>query len=194
VIAIIFGRPGSGKGTQAAHISDRFGLPHISTGEILREEIARNSPLGAEARPIVEAGELISDELMVRVIGSRLAGDDAQRGALLDGFPRTVPQAEQLDAMLEQRGRSVGCVLYLKISEEQVFTRLARRAELDGREDDTPDTVRRRLRVYDAETLPVLKYYRPRGVLIEKFDGEGTIDEVGARLDAALDVTWAALA
>jgi adenylate kinase len=178
VITIIFGPPGSGKGTQAAIISERFQLPHISTGEILRDEVAAGSELGREVAPIMQGGELIPDDMMVRVIEHRIAQPDAGPGVLLDGFPRTVPQAEALDGMLERTGREIGVVLFFDVPESELSKRIAHRAEIDHRADDTPEAFIHRMREYDAKTAPVLDYYQGRGTRIEFVNGNAPIDVV----------------
>jgi adenylate kinase len=178
VITIIFGPPGSGKGTQAAIISERFQLPHISTGEILRDEVAAGSELGREVAPIMEGGKLIPDDMMVRVIEHRIAQPDAEPGVLLDGFPRTVPQAEALDGMLERTGREIGVVLFFDVPESELSKRIAHRAEIDHRADDTPEAFIHRMREYEAKTAPVLDYYQGRGTRIEFVNGNAPIDVV----------------
>ncbi|MFN2451138.1 MAG: adenylate kinase [Candidatus Dormibacteria bacterium] len=186
MIAVLFGRPGSGKGTQAAHVSERFGLLHVGTGDMLRREVTQGTELGREVQPIMEHGGLVSDDLMLKVIVSRLEADDAAQGVLLDGFPRTVEQARALDEVLEQRHMPVDIVLHLLVPEDKVFARLKRRAEIDGRKDDSLATVTSRLAVYDAETFPVLDYYAKRGTRVEHLDGDGTIEEVSERIDVVL--------
>jgi adenylate kinase len=178
VITIIFGPPGSGKGTQAAIISERFQLPHISTGEILRDEVAAGSELGREVAPIMQGGELIPDDMMVRVIEHRIAQPDAEPGVLLDGFPRTVPQAEALDGMLERTGREIGVVLFFDVPESELSKRIAHRAEIDHRADDTPEAFIHRMREYEAKTAPVLDYYQGRGTRIEFVNGNAPIEVV----------------
>lgn len=178
MITIIFGPPGSGKGTQAAIISERFQLPHISTGEILRDEVAAGSELGREVAPIMEGGELIPDDMMVRVIEHRIAQPDAEPGVLLDGFPRTVPQAEALDGMLERTGREIGVVLFFDVPESELSKRIAHRAEIDHRADDTPEAFIHRMREYEAKTAPVLDYYQGRGTRIEFVNGNPPIEVV----------------
>ncbi len=178
MITIIFGPPGSGKGTQAAIISERFQLPHISTGEILRDEVAAGSELGREVAPIMEGGELIPDDMMVRVIEHRIAQPDAEPGVLLDGFPRTVPQAEALDGMLERTGREIGVVLFFDVPESELSKRIAHRAEIDHRADDTPEAFIHRMREYEAKTAPVLDYYQGRGTRIEFVNGNAPIEVV----------------
>jgi adenylate kinase len=187
VITILFGPPGGGKGTQAAHISERFGIPHVSTGEMLREEAAKGSDLGNEVAPIMAEGRLVPDDLIVRVIERRLSQPDATRGVLLDGFPRTVPQAEALDAMLRRRGRQLDLVLCLDVPEPVLVERLLGRAREEGRSDDNLETIQTRLDVYHRDTAPVLDHYRSAGVRIAEVDGDATVDEVTRRVYQALD-------
>ncbi|MDQ2961506.1 MAG: adenylate kinase [Candidatus Dormibacteraeota bacterium] len=178
MITVLFGPPGSGKGTQAAIISARFGLPHVSTGEMLREEVAANTDLGREVGPIMAGGELIPDETMVRVIEHRLSQADAEPGVLLDGFPRTVPQAQELDAMLERTGREIGVVLFFDVPESELQKRIAHRADVDHRADDTPEAFVQRMREYEAKTAPVVDYYQDRGTRIEFVNGNAPIEAV----------------
>jgi adenylate kinase len=178
VITVLFGPPGSGKGTQAAIISDRFGLPHVSTGEMLRAEVAAQSDLGREVGPVMATGGLIPDETMVRVIEHRLNQPDARPGVLLDGFPRTVPQAEELDAMLERTGREIGVVLFFDVPESELQKRIAHRAQADHRADDTPEAFVQRMREYEAKTAPVIDYYQDRGTRIEFVNGNLPIEAV----------------
>jgi adenylate kinase len=178
VITILFGPPGCGKGTQASIISARFGLPHVSTGQMLRDEVAADSELGREVAPIMRGGGLIPDDTMVRVIERRLAQPDATRGVLLDGFPRTVPQAQELDTMLERTGRQLGVVLFFDVPEDVLRLRIAHRAEVDHRADDTPEAFVKRMREYEAKTAPVLDYYQERGTRIEFVNGAVAIEEV----------------
>jgi adenylate kinase len=187
MITILFGPPGGGKGTQAAHITERFGLPHVSTGDMLREEAAKGTELGNEVAPIMAEGRLVPDELVVRVIEARLSQPDATRGVLLDGFPRTVPQAEALDAMLRRRRRQVDLVLCLDVPEDVLVERLLGRAREEGRSDDNLDTIRTRLDVYHRDTAPVLDHYRAAGVRIETVDGNAGVAEVTRRVYAAMD-------
>jgi adenylate kinase len=186
LIAVLFGPPGSGKGTQAARIARRLGIPHISTGDILRAEVASGSELGSEAKPIMDAGGLVPDDLVVRIIEARLREPDASRGALLDGFPRTPAQAEALDAMLRRRGLRVDSVVLLRVPESELFARMRRRADAEGRSDDRPETFERRLEVYRQETAPILEHYRAAGARLAEVDGVGSIDEVTERVAGAL--------
>jgi adenylate kinase len=178
VITILFGPPGSGKGTQATIISERFGLIHVSTGQMLRDEVAADSELGREVAPIMKSGGLIPDDVMVRVIEKRLAQPDAAAGVLLDGFPRTVPQASELDEMLERTGREIGVVLFFDVPESELQKRIAERSEIDHRADDTPEAFIQRMREYEAKTAPVIGYYEGRGTRIEFVNGNAPISAV----------------
>lgn len=182
MITVIFGPPGSGKGTQAQALAARLDVPHVSTGEILRREVDTGSALGQEAQPIIETGKLISDDLMVRVIEARLSQPDASHGALLDGFPRTVAQAEALDAMLKRRGDGISCVVALEVQEDELVQRITRRGEAEGRSDDTVDALKVRLVVFWRDTAPVLDYYARRHTAVLRVDGNGSVLEVGQRI------------
>jgi adenylate kinase len=186
VIVVLFGPPGSGKGTQAARVASHVGIPHVGTGDMLRAEVERGSALGREAAPIMESGQLISDDLIIRVIGSRLGEPDAAGGVLLDGFPRTVPKAEALDALLESRGTAVDEVISLQVPADVLLQRVLKRATEEGRADDTAEAFERRLETYREETAPVLDYYQRTGTRILPIQGVGTVDEVGDRIAAAL--------
>ncbi|MEI6625160.1 MAG: adenylate kinase [Thermoleophilia bacterium] len=210
---LIFGPPGAGKGTQAPRLAARLAVPHIATGDMLRAHVKGNTPLGIEAKGYMDAGDLVPDDLVVRMLGERIAEPDAAGGFLLDGFPRTVPQAVALDQMLAERGRPLDCVLVLDVSEEEVVRRISGRLvakngriyhelydppkvpgidddeglPLERRPDDEADVVRNRYRnVYLAQTLPVREHYQQVGVREVLIDGMGTTDDVAARLDAAL--------
>jgi adenylate kinase len=178
VITVLFGPPGSGKGTQAAIISERLGVPHISTGEMLRQEVAADTDLGREVGPIMSGGDLIPDATMLRVIERRLSQPDARAGVLLDGFPRTVPQAKELDDMLERTGREIGVVLFVDVPEDELRKRIAHRADLDRRADDTPEAFVRRMREYLAKTAPVIDYYQDRGTRVAVVNGNAPIEAV----------------
>jgi len=182
MIVVLFGAPGSGKGTQAERVAATTGTPHVSTGAILRAEVARGSALGREAQPIMESGALVPDDLMVRIIESRLAEPDATGGVILDGFPRTVPQAEALDLMLGRNGREVGLVLSLEVDPDLIRERILRRAAIDGRSDDNPEALAARMRVYQRDTEPVVDHYVRAGTRIERIDGSPPIDLVTAEI------------
>jgi adenylate kinase len=183
---VIFGPPGSGKGTQASRVAARLGMLHIATGDMLRDEVARGTALGREAEPIMRAGNLVSDDLVVRVIESRLAQPDAAKGVLLDGFPRTVRQAKALDEMLTGKGKRVDVLVALRVPEDVLGERVLRRAAIEGRSDDTPDAFAQRLATYRAETEPVLEHYIDSGTRIEEVDGVGSIEAVAERIVKAL--------
>src|ERR1700686_2729407 len=185
MIVVIFGPPGSGKGTQAALVATRTGLPHVATGDILPGETAKGSPLGHEVEPIMRSGHLVPDDLVVRVIEARLAEPDAASGALLDGFPRTVPQAVALDEMLARNGRQVDVVVALNGPEDGLAERV-RRGAPEGRPDGTPEAFIKRLHGYRTETAPVLDYYNGKGTCVAKVDGVGDVVAVTERITGAL--------
>ena len=188
LITILFGPPGSGKGTQAAYITKRYGLQHVSTGEMLRDEAEKGTELGNEVAPIMAEGNLVPDDLIVRVIESRLREPDTQRGVLLDGFPRTVPQARALDEMLRRSGRKVDLVLFLDVPEDKLIERLLGRAQTEGREDDNLETIQNRIEIYHRDTEPVLDHYRDQpGTAIEVVDGDAPILDVARRVRDAVD-------
>ena len=184
---VLMGAPGSGKGTQAALMVEALGLPHISTGDLLRAAVAAGSELGRQAKAVMDRGELVSDEIVLGLLEERLARDDAARGFILDGFPRNIAQAEALDALLERLGQPVDEALQIDVDEEQVVQRIAKRAELEGRSDDTEETVRNRLRVYAEQTAPVVDYYARKGVL-SRVLGDGTIEDVFQRIRGVLQL------
>jgi adenylate kinase len=163
---LLLGPQGAGKGTQGKLISGEYGIPHIATGDILRGAMAAGSELGRKVQPIYDAGGLVPDDIMIELIRERLAADDAANGFVLDGFPRTAVQAEALDEMLEEIGRPLTVVLEFQLREEVSIERLTRRAGEEGRADDTPDGIRRRLALYHAETEPLIEHYRARGSLV----------------------------
>jgi adenylate kinase len=182
---LFLGPPGSGKGTQAKLLASRLGVPAISTGEILRAAVAAGTPLGMQAKAVMERGELVSDDVMIGLVRDRLLQGDAARGFLLDGFPRTVAQAEALEAALARNEIPLSAVVNLSVPEETLVTRLASRSEAEGRADDRPETVRERLRVYREKTEPLAAYYRDRGLLID-VNGVGEIPAVTEAIDRAL--------
>lgn len=186
MIVVLFGPPGSGKGTQAHRVASRLGVPHVATGDMLRDEVARGSALGREAEPIMRSGRLVSDDLIVRIIESRLREPDAASGALLDGFPRTVAQAQALDEMLRRGRRRVDVVLALRVDDDELRRRVLHRAEIEGRADDTATAFDERLRTYRSDTAPVLDYYRSTATRIAEVDGVGDVDAVTERISQAL--------
>ncbi|MFB9067813.1 adenylate kinase [Pseudofulvimonas gallinarii] len=182
---VLFGPPGSGKGTQAATLKDRLAVPHISTGDLLRAAVKAGTPLGQKVKSVMEAGQLVSDDLVLDLLEDRVAQDDARAGFILDGYPRNLAQANALDAMLERIGQPLDMALLLEVPHELIVERLAGRAAAEGRKDDDPETVRARLKVYAEQTAPVADFYRQRRQLSE-VDGTGTVDEVQARLMGAI--------
>ncbi|HKF74728.1 MAG TPA: adenylate kinase [Candidatus Dormibacteraeota bacterium] len=186
MICVLVGPPGSGKGTQAELIAADLGVPHISTGELLRAEAAAGTPLGREVAPVLAAGELVPDELMERLLQQRLAAPDAAPGAILDGYPRTVPQAEALDRCLTATGRRPDVVMLLEVEEEILVRRLLDRAAKEHRTDDNPDSIAERLAEYRQLTEPVIDHYRGEGVPVLAVDGTGPVDAVHARVARAM--------
>jgi adenylate kinase len=183
---LLLGPQGSGKGTQAKLIADEYGLAHVGTGDMLREAIAAGSDLGRRVRPIVESGQLVPDGLMIELIRERLARPDAAEGFVLDGFPRTMAQAEALDEMLREIGRELDIVFELQVSELVSIERLLKRAEDEGRTDDTPEAIRTRLELYRENTEPLVEYYRTRGILVG-IPAERPIPEVFAEIQRVLE-------
>jgi len=209
---LLYGAPGSGKGTQANMLRSHFGIPHIATGDMLRAEIAAGTPLGQKAQPILAAGQYVSDDIMIGMIRNRLVQPDCLRGFIIDGFPRTIPQAEALDTLMLTLGRHFDRVLYLKVDLDELLRRLSGRLvcpqcqrtyppgtaaclsdghELVQREDDKAEAVKPRIEVYLQKTIPVLDHYRGEG-LVSEIDGMGTIEEISKQVMAA--VTTAPLA
>jgi len=213
LIIVLFGPPGAGKGTQAERISREMGIPHIATGDMFREAVAKGTELGRKAQEYMRRGELVPDEIVNEMVRERISMPDCSRGFILDGYPRTVNQAKALDEMLAEMGRKVDVVLNLSVSDDEVVKRLSYRricrrcgaiyhlinnpprregvcdrcgGELYQREDDREEVIRRRLRVYYEQTEPVLRYYAERGILRD-IDGNGTVDEVWERVKKALE-------
>jgi len=183
---LLLGPQGAGKGTQGKLISREYGIPHIATGEILRAAIAEGTELGRKAEPLLNAGRLVPDEIMIDLIRDRLAREDTEGGFVLDGFPRTAPQAEALDAMLNEIDRPLTVVFEFQLPEEICIQRLLRRAEEEGRADDTPDAIRTRLRLYHEQTAPLVEYYRARGILVP-VHADRPVEEVFAEIQQALE-------
>jgi adenylate kinase len=182
---LILGPPGAGKGTQAARLAQRLGIPQISTGDMFRAAVAAGTELGSKLERTMARGELVSDDIVIAVAKDRLCQDDARKGFILDGFPRTAAQARALDEMLQGLGVRLERCVSLRVDEEAVVARLLKRAEIEGRSDDNEETIRNRMRIYREQTAPLVAYYRERGVL-EDVDGMGSIDEVAAAIDGAL--------
>jgi len=182
---LIVGPPGAGKGTQSARLTERFGIPAIATGDIFRANIKNQTPLGVEVKAIVDAGDYVPDTLTNALVTHRLEEPDALDGFLLDGYPRTLDQIAFLDEVLAKRGQSLDAVIQLVADQEEVVTRLRRRAIEQGRTDDTEEAIRHRQEVYARETAPLIPVFRERGILIE-VDGLGDIDEISTRIADAL--------
>ena len=182
---VLLGAPGSGKGTQAARLKTELQLAHISTGDLLRAQVTSGSPLGLLAKSVMEKGQLVSDEIMLGMLEQRLAQPDCSHGFILDGYPRNLAQASALDGLLKRIGQPLDVALMLHVDAELLFQRLAGRAAAEGRKDDNPETVRERLRVYQAQTAPVVLYYRELEELTE-VDGVGDPDEVFQRILGAI--------
>lgn len=189
---VLFGPPGAGKGTQAKLISESRGLPQLSTGDMLRAAIAAGTELGLGAKAIMDRGDLVSDELVVGIIAERLDQSDCAHGAIFDGFPRTIAQAESLDRLLEDRGKKIDVVIELKVNDEILLQRSASRvaemisAGLTPRADDTPETLKNRLEVYHRNTAPLIAYYQNQGKL-KTVDGMVPIAEVAKSIAAVID-------
>ena len=183
---LIVGPPGAGKGTQAARLTERFGIPAIATGDIFRANIKNQTPLGVEVKAIVDAGDYVPDTLTNALVTHRLEEEDALDGFLLDGYPRTTDQIAFLDALLAKRGQSLDAVIQLVADQDEVVTRLRKRAIEQGRTDDTEEAIRHRQEVYARETAPLIPVFRERGILIE-VDGLGDIDEISSRIADALE-------
>ncbi|WP_026531444.1 adenylate kinase [Arthrobacter sp. H41] len=184
---LIIGPPGSGKGTQAARISERLGVVAISTGDIFRDNVKRETPLGVEAKKYMDAGDFVPDSVTNLMVRDRLAADDVQEGFLLDGYPRTAPQVAELDDILRENDLALDVVLQLTAEDEELVRRLLGRAKLDGRSDDNQDVIRHRLSLYHSQTESVVSQYKDRGI-VTQVDGLGPIDEVTERVMAALKV------
>ena len=184
---LIMGPPGAGKGTQAKFVAEHFKIPAVSTGDIFRANVSQGTPLGVEAKRYMDAGEYVPDEVTNKMVRNRIDEPDAVNGFLLDGYPRTLAQVEELDGMIEFTGHQLDAVVVLTVDQDEIVGRLMQRAQVEGRADDTEDVIRRRQEVYAEETEPLIEIYRERELLIE-VDGLGEVDEVTGRIFAALDV------
>jgi len=183
---LLLGPQGSGKGTQAKLISADYGVPHIATGEMLRQAMDAGTEFGRKVKPIYDAGLLVPDDLMIDLIRERLGADDTAEGFILDGFPRTSTQADALDAMLREIGRDLDIVFEFQLPDEIAIARLSKRAAEEGRSDDTPGAIRTRLELYHRETEPLVEHYRAQGNLVG-IHAAGSIDEVYSEIQDALD-------
>ena len=179
------GPPGAGKGTQAVVLASALGVPHISTGDIFRANVTAGTPLGEEAQRYMDAGEYVPDSITNAMVRDRISHDDCQPGFLLDGYPRTLEQVNELDMMLQADGTRLDRVVELTVDTEEVVDRLLKRAQEQGRADDTADVIRRRLEVYFDQTAPLVAVYRERGILLQ-VDGAGDVAEVSERILSAL--------
>jgi adenylate kinase len=182
---IFMGPPGAGKGTQAKHIAERYGIPAISTGDIFRANVTEGTPLGVEAKSYMDKGEYVPDEVTNAMVRNRIDEPDAEPGFLLDGYPRTLAQVNELDGMIKFTGHELDAVVVLVVDQEEVVQRLLQRAQIEGRADDTEDVIRRRMEVYGEETEPLIQVYKERG-LVHEVDGMGEVDEVTKRIFDAL--------
>ena len=183
---ILMGPPGAGKGTQAVHVAQHFGVPAISTGDIFRRNVSDGTALGLEAQGFMDAGEYVPDEITNQMVRNRIQELDAEPGFLLDGYPRTVAQVKELDGMIEFTGHRLDAAVVLTVDADEIVARLLQRAQTEGRTDDTEEVIRRRQDLYSEQTEPLIGLYRERGVLVE-VDGMGEVGEVTERIFAALD-------
>jgi len=184
--ALLLAPPGAGKGTQGQRLAEIYGVPHLATGDLLRQHVADGTPLGVEAKEYMDRGELVPDRLVIDLILDRLTAERPLRGFLLDGFPRSLKQARQSYEWGEARGLTFHAVISLAVDEDELVRRLLERGRQSGRSDDNEETIRNRLSVYDETTRPLLDFYRRRGILVE-VDGTGPVDDVTARIKAAVD-------
>ncbi len=184
---VLLGAPGSGKGTQAARLRDHFMIAHISTGDLLRAAVAAGTPLGLKAKAVMEAGNLVSDEIVLGMLEERLSKSDTANGFILDGYPRNLAQSNALDGLLAKLGQPLDIAVQLLVPTDQLVERLAGRASQEGRSDDTPEAVRHRLNVFNEQTAPVADFFRSRGKLAA-IDGVGTMDDVFVRVIEAIAV------
>ncbi len=182
---VLLGAPGSGKGTQAAKLKEHLQVPHISTGDLLRAEVAAGSPLGLQAKEVMARGDLVSDEILLGMLRDRFSRADTRAGFILDGYPRNLAQAAALDELLASLGQKFDAAVQLTVDNEKIVERLAGRAKAEGRADDNPESVRKRLQVYDQQTAPVIEFYRQHGQLTV-VDGVGSLDEVFVRIVEAI--------
>ena len=184
---VIFGAPGSGKGTQSEKLIERYGLHHISTGEVLRDHIARKTPIGQIAKTYINQGQLIPDSLMIKILEEIIDNEPkAKEGVILDGFPRTIPQAEALDRFLEKRGQKIHHVIGLEVPEDDLVERMIKRGQQTGRADDNLETIQNRLKVYHESTTPLRDFYISKGKY-RPIQGSGSIDEIFAGIASAID-------
>ncbi|MCM3697119.1 adenylate kinase [Microbacterium oleivorans] len=182
---LIIGPQGSGKGTQGARIAGLLGIPTVSTGDVFRANVKDGTDLGLKVKAIIDAGDLVPDELTSEIVRDRLSQEDAAHGFLLDGYPRNLAQVGHLDAFLDGRGEPLTAVIELSVPRDESIARLSRRAAEQGRADDNEESIAKRLSIYESETAPILDVYRERGI-VDEIDGVGSLDEITARITAAL--------
>ncbi len=178
---VLFGPPGSGKGTQSEFIIEKFSLLHLSTGDILRSEINNHTKLGLKAKEIMDRGELVSDEIVIDMIGNKIEANKEAKGFIFDGFPRTVSQAEALDNLLKKYQEEVNLMIALEVEKEELIARLLKRGKESGRADDNLDTIRKRIDVYNTQTTPVMDYYKAKGKY-RSLKGVGSVSEISSRI------------
>jgi adenylate kinase len=182
---LLLGPPGAGKGTQGILLSERLQLPKLATGDLLRDAVARGTPLGLQARAVIESGALVSDEIILGIVRDELDKPSAARGVIFDGVVRTVPQAEGVEKLLAGRGRKISHIIFLDVTDAEILGRIERRRTTESRADDAPESVVRRLRAYREQTAPVLAWYQSRGA-VHMIAGTGTVADIAARIRAAL--------
>jgi adenylate kinase len=187
---VLLGAPGSGKGTQATRLRDHYGVPHISTGELLRAAVKAETPLGQKAKAVMESGALVSDDIVLAILEERLSQGDTDGGYILDGYPRNLAQAHALDGLLARLAQPVERAIQLDVDNELLIARLAGRAKAEGRADDNPESVRTRLEVYDEQTAPVIDFYRHQQKLTS-VDGVGSMEDVFGRIVETLESRYA---
>jgi adenylate kinase len=183
---LLLGPPGAGKGTQGALLSQRTGLPRFATGDLLRDAVTRETPLGLAAKAIMESGDLVRDDVILGIVHDQLLDPSAARGVIFDGVVRTVPQAEGVDTLLRQLGRRLDRVIFLDVSDQEVLERINRRRDLEGRADDSPEALVRRLQAYRSQTAPVLAWYDDR-IGVTRVPAQGTIEEVAERIAKVIE-------
>ncbi len=184
---VLLGAPGAGKGTQGKILAGKLGVPKVATGDMLRTAVRAGTPLGKQAQAYMEQGALVPDEVILGIVEEKLASADAESGVIMDGFPRTLAQAVAVDELLSARGSRVHRVVNFSVPDGELLVRLLGRAAVEGRADDTPETVRKRLEVYRRETEPLISYYEKQSV-VKSIDATGTVDEVAVRVDEVIAV------
>ncbi|HIS10420.1 MAG TPA: adenylate kinase [Candidatus Avibacteroides excrementipullorum] len=185
---VIFGAPGSGKGTQSEKITEKYGIRHISTGDVLREEIKNGTELGKTAKRYIDEGQLLPDELIIDILASVLDSMKGHNGVIFDGFPRTIPQAEALKKLLQDRGQDITAMLDLDVPEEELITRLLKRGQESGRADDNMETIKKRLDVYKSQTFPLIEYYKKEGKY-NHIKGVGALDDIFRDIAAVIETS-----